>query len=429
MRGLATALEQAHEQPGAVVFHDRAELLAAFLAALAEGSAWSRWWFDEFDGLKPLGASAAIRTAVIDAGETGIAALARLTEGAACQVLRTLSAGDAARVLAAIEQRQQWAIAAPFALWSLSEALARERAAEASVLLHAVVAAERSSPGSAGPATIAALRAMRRLRELGARGAFNRGAHAAAGILNSGAAAAGMLAALRVIAQHHKVPAEWLDRMSEPEIAAVFGQLEALAGSLPASEARAARTPQHTAGTAAPAEAATRYGGIFVLIKVMDALGWIERWRLAAAEKLSEREANNFVRALVLEVSARALAPRVVQLVTNDPALTLAFDVAGRSWREHAALARRVLRATGAPAAALLLKSLGERIVGLAGSSPSYLRRNALCLHATVQRDEERVCAVLGRAPLDVLLTLSGARRGSVALPGGPRIEMREAGA
>lgn len=406
-RGLAAAIDRAPEQPGAVVFHDRAELLAALLAALAEGTAWSRWWFDEFDGLKPLGASAAIRTAVIDAGETGIAALARLTEGAASQVARTLSDGDAARVLAFIGKRQQSAVAASFALWRLSERLAQEAGKEATAWICALIAAELSSPGTAGSATIAVLREMTRLRELAAEGAF-------------GALVADKpLASLQAIAERCNLSAEWLDRLSESELAAVAGELEGLSAH-----------PHEQEPRAAPAlRTATRHGGAFVLLKMIDRLGWIERWRHIAAAKLARPDADTFTRALALEVAARALAPRAVRAIVSDPALTLAFDVTGYSLREHRALARRALRATGSPAATLLLGSLAERIVGLAGSSHAFLRKNALPLHATVERDGERVSVVLGRAPLDVLLTLSGARGGSLSLPGGACIEMREASA
>lgn len=406
-RALAAALERAPQQDGAVVFRDRTELLAALLAALGEGSAWSRWWFEEFDGLKPLGASAAIRTAVLDAGEDGIAALARLTDGTASQVVRTLSAGDAARVLAAIGKRQQSAAAEPFLLWRLAARLARGGGKEASAWLCVLIASERSSPGTAGPATIAELRAMTQLRELAVEGGFDPGT----------LAADARLACLQALAQRCDAPSEWLDRLSEPQIAAVVAELEA--------PRERSNGQKQSAGLAL--QGATRYGGAFVLLKAIDRLGWIERWRQTAAADLPQPDADTLARALCLEVAARALAPRAIGAVVSDPALTLAFDVTGGVPRKRRALARRALRATGSPAAALLVKSLAERIVGLAGSSPAYLRKNALCVHATVERDGECVSVALGRAPLDVLLTLSGARRGSLTLPGGARIEMREA--
>jgi hypothetical protein len=205
--------------------------------------------------------------------------------------------------------------------------------------------------------------------------------------------------------------------MSEPEIAAVAAEIEALSLSRPSAQEQ----------RAAPMHAGTRHGGVFVLLKVIDRLGWLERWRQTAATELAQTDADRIARALALEVAARALAPRNARMVVNDPALIPAFDVAGHSLREHQALARHALRATGNRSTALLLDALAGRIAGLAGSSPAYLRKNALALHATLERDGQCVSVVLGRAPLDVLLTLSGAKRGSVTLPGGPRIEMREA--
>src|SRR5438094_10475199 len=77
-KSFGAALAQALESPRTVAFRERSELLAAFYAALAEGRAWERWWFDEFDGLRPLSASAALRTSVINEDGCGVQALARL---------------------------------------------------------------------------------------------------------------------------------------------------------------------------------------------------------------------------------------------------------------------------------------------------------------------------------------------------------------
>src|SRR5207244_767452 len=98
-RALAAALERSVERADGLAFRDRAELLAAFYCALAEGRAWERWWFEVFDGLRPLSASAALRTSLINEGEHGVAALARLTGAALANVVGLLTGGDAARVL------------------------------------------------------------------------------------------------------------------------------------------------------------------------------------------------------------------------------------------------------------------------------------------------------------------------------------------
>ena len=84
-------------------FDDRADYLAQFWIALAEGSAARQWWFDEFEGLRPLPVSAALRTSVIEAGAVAPQALARLTGTTAAQVLAILGHADASRV------REAWA--------------------------------------------------------------------------------------------------------------------------------------------------------------------------------------------------------------------------------------------------------------------------------------------------------------------------------
>src|SRR5581483_5535790 len=50
---------------GVVMFADHAAYLAAFLADLAGGDAWSLWYYAGFDGLRALPVAAALRTALL----------------------------------------------------------------------------------------------------------------------------------------------------------------------------------------------------------------------------------------------------------------------------------------------------------------------------------------------------------------------------
>ena len=86
---------------GVNVFHfpDWAAYLAYFLGDLVEGQAWSRWYYQAFEGLRPLSASAAIRTAILEDPMAGFQALLRLPTDRLKHVVETLSESDARRVL------------------------------------------------------------------------------------------------------------------------------------------------------------------------------------------------------------------------------------------------------------------------------------------------------------------------------------------
>jgi hypothetical protein len=393
---LAASLDKAPRRDGATVFRDRPEFLAAFLLAAADGTAWARWWFDEFEGLKPLGASAAIRTALVGAGEAGADALARLTESAASRVLRTLSTGDAARVLAWLGERPASAPRAPSGLWRRAASLCG--GTKIVEWLEVLVACEREAPGSACAQTLETLRAMAALREAAGRGTIDAGA----------LRGETPLAALQAFLLRRNLSTAWLGRVPQAELDAMVADMEALAGN-------EARSEKPTSGAPIERES-TRHGGAFVLLGTLARSGRLERWQARLARRMSPREAQAHARALALRVIAAALAPHAPEKVEHDPALRLAMDVTGAG-----DAARPVRRA-----AAALLHATAQRILGLEGSSVAYLRENALSLSAAVERQGAQVTVRLGRAPLDVLLVLSGVKRGAIDLPGGVRVEMRE---
>jgi hypothetical protein len=83
-------------------FANRAAYLARFLAELAAGCAWGKWYYEAFEGLRMLSTSAALRTAICDQPATGLAALHQLTAYDLTKVLQALMAQDAHRVLDSI---------------------------------------------------------------------------------------------------------------------------------------------------------------------------------------------------------------------------------------------------------------------------------------------------------------------------------------
>lgn len=410
-RRIATALSAGIDAGVGITFRDRAEFIAAFIVALADGSAWRRWWFEEFDGLKVLSASNAIRSVVLLEGETGIAALARLTSETARRVIESMTPADAARVLAAVRARvatSRTDVALP---WAVSATLERAIEADPRRWLAALVECERAKPGSAGEEAVTVLASMRALREICAVHAF--------GPVPPGT---DLRAALRTHANRFGLAVAWLDGM--PETA-----LRPLADGLAAD----------TAARPVAATCWTEHGGIFLLMPLIVRLGWPAVWRDALGDAGA--------RTLALALAVHALAPRRARHLLADAALLRALDVRevheflGKNRRGcERALSRLELPAVrargngalvgGRLGAALLgagialLSELGARLPGLAGSSPDYLRRNILALPAAVAVHAAGARIRVGRAPLDVLLTLSGCKRGRCELPGEWTLEL-----
>jgi hypothetical protein len=99
VRTLDATLQDGADHDNIRRFPNRAAYLASFLTDLAAGEAWGRWYYEAFAGLRLLPVSAALRTAICDAPETGREALWQLTRDALQQVLRALTAQDARQIL------------------------------------------------------------------------------------------------------------------------------------------------------------------------------------------------------------------------------------------------------------------------------------------------------------------------------------------
>lgn len=80
-----------------VWFADRAAYLAHFLVDVAHGSAWGKWYYEPFDGLRLLPTSAALRTALCEQPATGLAALLQVHDLPG--VLQALTVQDVRRVV------------------------------------------------------------------------------------------------------------------------------------------------------------------------------------------------------------------------------------------------------------------------------------------------------------------------------------------
>ena len=101
-RAVRRAIEKGGDGVTVVRFAGRAEYLASFVREVADGTAWTRWWFDTFSGLKLLSRSAAMRTALVREPALGVRAFAAMPAADASLVITHLSSIDARTVLDAI---------------------------------------------------------------------------------------------------------------------------------------------------------------------------------------------------------------------------------------------------------------------------------------------------------------------------------------
>jgi hypothetical protein len=99
-RSLVEAIQS--EAPEVLHFPDRASYLAHFLVDVADGSAWDRWYYSEFFGMRMLSTSAALRTAIGNSPETGLRALHLLSHDQLRSILKSLNINDARRVLSSL---------------------------------------------------------------------------------------------------------------------------------------------------------------------------------------------------------------------------------------------------------------------------------------------------------------------------------------
>lgn len=99
-RSLVEAIQS--DAPEVLHFPDRASYLAHFLVDVADGSAWDRWYYSEFSGLRMLSTSAALRTAICNSPEIGLRALHLLSHDQLRSILKSLNMNDARRVLSSL---------------------------------------------------------------------------------------------------------------------------------------------------------------------------------------------------------------------------------------------------------------------------------------------------------------------------------------
>lgn len=348
-RALAKALIGDGDGTNAIRFRNRAAYVSRFVVDVAEGSAWTRWYFAPFSGWKLLPASVAIRSALVEDPVTGLDVLRTLDEWELEKVVACLTVADERLVLDA--------------------------------LTDASIDAEHSDTTMLGAMAHLSIAVARR---------------PLIGFLDAG----------------NPVPKSEVETYS------------------------------------ASSEAFTKFGGIALLLRDVNALpwaGWTTGWP-PPVDGVTAEACLKWLTLAMCSGNARAdafLADEVWRDLLGLPATlplrdvtrwlrgvgqerrrALALNVprcrvpgAERRWL---ALTRRmgISRAWGAVLASLaraVYTGFARRLPGFASSSLEYLWRNFLEIDAVVEREPDRVIVQCGRAPLHLVLALTGMSRGMVA--------------
>jgi hypothetical protein len=437
-RAIAAVLRAVPDGDNVVWFPSRAAYLARFLAGVVDGSAWRRWYFGRFEGLRPLPRSAALRTALEADSGVGLAALHALAPSELRGLLHALTRHDAEGVLARLaSEGRGGTVEASIAM--LAPRLAgvqppSDAADEARLALGLCVEVTRVGTRAVDPALMrTALVAARlvRLRATTPQGTSEelRGTLTGVAGAEEGSGSRGLDAAM----------AEAV-RGAGP--AAIDALLEACAPVV--------RAP--TAGASGRAEHVTPSGGIFFLLPVLAEMpitsatvGWpplagapadaLVRWLVLA--KCTGRGVQALDDPVLRAMCALAAGVRLDDLVPwgtgiGRPERDRLVETVVRWGREREVavcdgdagalavpavpVAPAVDRVLGV-AAALLVRAWARRLPGFATSSIPYLRANLLDVGATLVPEPARRTVRVRRAPLALLLSITGMARATYRLP------------
>jgi hypothetical protein len=417
-RALAATLSGDGDGMNAIRFPRRAVYVAQFAADLAGGDAWRRWYYAPFSGLQPLPASAAIRTVLTQDPEVGRDALHTLDDRRLSEIARCLTTHDERAVIEACAAlASDAAAAAPADLVAACARASRMRLPRGRALV-AIVRARAAVPPSLLQVIEAILEAF-----------------AAVDLCMSTDRAAVTTAVRRVLAA--RLP-ERLPQALRP--LAHQGTRLIVDAALGDSTVRR----DDGLAIAPPGPLFTRFGGIGLLLRDLDALPWTEwtsdwpvpprgsaatvlKWLTACVcaghPHVRDMFADDVWRGLFGVPSGLSLAAMSSWLRDTGPvrrrallreASPVSMAAADRRWLS-------VPRRTGIDASwslalsvlsARVFRRFAARLPGFADSTAEYLWRNVLDFDATVEIDGERVVVQCGRPPLHLVLTITGMTRG-----------------
>ncbi|MFL5256255.1 MAG: hypothetical protein ACJ8AI_25830 [Rhodopila sp.] len=380
---------------GLVFFPDRAAYLASFLRDLADGDAWSLWYYQPFEGLKVLPVAAALRTALLADPARGRRALLMQEPWQAARVLSALGASEAARVLSDIDVPA--GDGAPASVTLAEAVLAAWREAPAfgvcpdRLALGCWLMIVRHAPWSAGNGAKALARALAALR---LAIVYDAGTGVTEGVRD------GDLPAL-----YRAAGAACAERLA-PLLDLPLPVRQAVAGPPDRANPESGSAPRDTP-----------FGGSFLLLPHLQAVPADESEQAPAGT-------TNLLRFAVLaacagdDAAAVFLDPVWRDLFAVAPGFRLAdlADWAAGLPGPAEAIGRGPL-ARFAAASAAVLSAFARTLPGFAASSPDYLRRNFLNVRARVTCGADLIEVELARPPLDLVLGITGMMRERLDLP------------
>ena len=350
-RALANALIDDGDGTNAIRFRNRGAYLSRFIVDAAEGNAWARWYFAPLSGWRLLSASAAIRSAIVEDPVAGLDALMELDDCELERVAACLTIADERRVLSAVGGGST-------------------DVGDVDTVTHAAIARP--------PSLITARRPL--IRYLQTENAVAK-------------------------AEVHET------NSSAPEAFTKFGGIALLLRDLNAFPWGAWTTGWFPPVEGVTAETCLKWVTLAVCSGNVrgDALLADEVWRdlLGIPPTLRLRDVATWLRAVGRE-RRRILAESVPRgRVARAERQWLRLTRRAGISREWCAVLCSLAR--------VVYTGFARRLPGFASSSVDYLWRNFLAIDAIVEREQDRVVVQCGRAPLHLVLALTGMTRGLVA--------------
>jgi hypothetical protein len=361
-----------------VRFRNRAEHVAAYLAWRAVDGATPPWYLRSFSGWELLSSSAAIRSAIIDDPVTGLIALRLLSAESLTQVIAAIEPADADLVMRALA----------------AEELVAGSTAHVRTLLESCV---RESPPY-------------QLRRHPAFPLWLIARSSETVPLSSAVTVARFVAALVEAAEQsgQVIDAECLARATrEPAVLTVLAAnpdsrvLGKLASKIVAQSS--SEPPQVDI-----VARSTRFGGLFMLLDNLPALTAAPGFVAATADAHDLPLQNLFAFWTLAHVVGPSRHAFMSDALWRD-LLGIPPDFAVKPSEQEAAHLDAAASATFA--------NFARRLPGFGASTAGHLWRNCLDVAARVDFEPDRVVVSLTRAPLALVLGLSGVSRGERRWP------------
>jgi hypothetical protein len=396
-RAIVGVLQDGPQASGVARFRSEAAFLARFLVDRTDGHADGKWFYRRYAGLEVLTKSAALRAAILDDVERGVAALRTLDPSELERVVRALGEIDARRV---VETWAKGAVDAAVLARAIEEATQGDG-------IRRCEAMQAASPWELAVMFVAAGRepvsSMR--SEVRARAA---------------AAVAGWLFAERSHQGRERAhgSTEEMRRAASPP--AVDGTLVDPAGVLglsPDSRARmAARLGARKEAGALPVRESTPFGGLLLLFRHLAEVPIEETWSAPRDRAIARLVVLS--RCAGLDRSGRVRGDVLVRRLLGVPQELSIEEIDAWAAENAARLSPWFGDVdTVGRAAQYVLCSFARRLPGFSESSPEYLYDNFLAFPATVEEVAGRWVCRVGRPLLGTVLVLTGALRGSLEIP------------